>query len=433
MADQNQGEQTPKVDFIARLTDKARWPRRWWCPQPDVSIDDPDNSVRNHDEASKTIRRMMMILIAYGFFCLFTLSQPDTAAVGAAQTSATAADAKAGTFKVPFADINITYSDFIIVGPLILIGFALYLHIFIGYWHRIPLGDAGKGLPFIFNMNGRTPRFMAGFLFYWWVPVILWVFTYKAGPHGMLEPLLLLTVLTFAVLMFLQIRRTSSERRSTWDYRCVWGVFVPAAALTFFLGGQQVTDLSVAAYNSVRGLVQPVLVASLPSTAPGDDPPPPAVADGEGGRPVPKEPGRVLSRTGERVGEPAPRLWPPFRAQSSQDVVRTFLGLKRGLDLKGADLRKVDLGKLDLRGADLRGADLSRMNLRSRDLSNANLDGANLQAANLEGANLKGANLFSARMSGVLNATCRQLQRAVFWYKAFRDKSLACGLAIPKP
>ena len=116
--------QTPKTGLGARLVDSARWPRRWWwteLPNEYFNLGEADNKIRLHDEASKTIRRVMMTLIAYGFFCLFTLSQPDSVLIE-------------GKFKLPFANIEIAFTDFLIVGPLILIGFAIYLHIFIGYW-----------------------------------------------------------------------------------------------------------------------------------------------------------------------------------------------------------------------------------------------------------------------------------------------------------
>lgn len=375
----------------ARLTDSARWPRGWWWinpPVPAINADEEVNNIRRHDEASKTIRRVMMTLIAYGFFCLFTLSQPDSVLVS-------------GKFKLPFANIEIAFTDFLIVGPLILIGFTIYLHIFITYWHSIPLIDTSEALPFIFNMDNAMPRFLAGFLFYWLAPMVLWVFTYKAAPHGVLEPLLLLTAVTASVLLFLQIRRTLPDKRRSRIYRSVWSVFAPIFAFSIYLSGQQAVDLSLALYRSAFELVQPVLSAGLSPimAAPGSDSAitikPPVTASG--GFLISPPATAIDPETLRRKGsKPIDRK----TEQSTPRTVQRALGLTRGLNLSGVDLRKADLKAKDLRGANLSKANLSSVPLISLDLSKANLRDANLRDTSLRKSNLTKANLSYADLTG---------------------------------
>ena len=84
MADEASTQEGTEPGFWARRIDKAYWPRRWWWLQPvprPVGIDAEKNSVRRHDEASKTIRRVMMTLIAYGFFCLTLVYKGNTGVV----------------------------------------------------------------------------------------------------------------------------------------------------------------------------------------------------------------------------------------------------------------------------------------------------------------------------------------------------------------
>jgi|ERR1700730_9412997 len=95
-----------------------------------------------------------------------------------------------------------------------------------------------------------------------------------------------------------------------------------------------------------------------------------------------------------------------------------------------------DLSRAGLRGLDLTGFDLSRADLRGTDLRGTNLCDADLSGAHLEGANffkaaLDGANLAEAYLDGAQFLNCAQLTVARNWQSAFRDKTLACGAAIP--
>jgi uncharacterized protein YjbI with pentapeptide repeats len=95
-------------------------------------------------------------------------------------------------------------------------------------------------------------------------------------------------------------------------------------------------------------------------------------------------------------------------------------------DLSRAALRGLDLTGFDLSRADLRGADLRGTNLCDADLSDARLEGANFFEAALDGAEFAGTYLDGAQF---LN--CAQLIVTRNWQSAYRDKTLACGAAVP--
>jgi len=345
-------------------------------------------------------------------------------------------------------------------------------------------------------MNSLVPRLITAFTFHWLVPVVLWLFAYKVGPHNAFAALLLpfLVVGAVAVLCWLQFKRTPNADRRWWPkLRSVGGLAVSVPAFLFF-SIVQGPDLLLAIYGGAGIVGQAPGTTDLasarpqpPSAANGDDrltalaqpepepeptPSPPTSRPARPSTPAPaREPEVAAAPAPARVARVRlPSLLPPFAVAtpSTPDIVQTVLGLKRGLDLAGADLRKADLSKRDLRGADLRSAnlsgvrlsrlDLARADLRGANLGGANLKGANLKGANLKGADLRGADLQQARLQeaklqgaylrranlgaadlteaflyGAINLTCSQLRRARNWHLAYRPKNLACGKPIPKP
>ena len=93
---------------LARLTDRQRWPRRWWWPIIDLKKlpASEDDWKREHDEVSTTIRRVMITLIGYSFFCLRTLAAPDERLIS-----------KGATIRIPFAGTDVDYGAFLFIGP----------------------------------------------------------------------------------------------------------------------------------------------------------------------------------------------------------------------------------------------------------------------------------------------------------------------------
>jgi len=65
----------------------------------------------------------MLVLLAYCFFCALSLGTPDVSLI-----------ASTAIIIIPFADTEITFSSFLLIGPVVLLGIAFYLHLFIGEW-----------------------------------------------------------------------------------------------------------------------------------------------------------------------------------------------------------------------------------------------------------------------------------------------------------
>lgn len=119
--------------------------------------------------------------------------------------------------------------------------------------------------------------------------------------------------------------------------------------------------------------------------------------------------------------------------------------------LEGSNLREAELPMAKLQKADLRKATLVKSNLTKAklekaladsadfrgayliyaDMSYMSLKKANLSDADLNGATLTGADLENADLRGVSSISCEQLQQALNWQTTYRDKTLACGAAIP--
>lgn len=89
--------------------------------------------------------------------------------------------------------------------------------------------------------------------------------------------------------------------------------------------------------------------------------------------------------------------------RGAQFSVATMIGTR----LEGANLRWAKLIMAKLRGASLRGADLSEANLGAADLN-----GADLKGANCDNAHLRSARLHTANLSGVVNLTQKQIDKA---------------------
>jgi hypothetical protein len=178
-----------------------------------------------HEKFSETIRLAMLSLLGFALFCLLiTFSAPDSALLVADPT-----------IKMPFADVQVSFQSFLILAPFLLIVVTLYLHIFYGYWldletdlqHLTRSCESSESsierLPTLFSLDHPVPRLLTAFIFYWLVPLVLIVMTWKAAARvewGV--PLVLFTGLVTVVLVFLQIRRRPASQRQ-WN-RPLWGV-----------------------------------------------------------------------------------------------------------------------------------------------------------------------------------------------------------------
>jgi hypothetical protein len=330
----------------------------WQAPEPrsDSSwTENLDTWQRQHDEASQTIRRTMLTLVAFDLFCLLALGAPDV--------SLLSADA---TIELPFADIKISFVVFLVIGPAVLIALTSYLHIFLGYHRSLGITQQRQPLPFIFNLQTRTARCITGFLFYVLTPLVLLVFSYKAAPRPEGGLLLFLTAGFTAVLVWLAIRRAAPGTRHvrSWLLWLIEGVLVATILLHIF---------------DSRSLISRELELAKADLSKQD-----------------------LSGTDLRKAD----LREAILAEADLREANLAEADLRESNLVGANLREAilagaDLRKADLRRADLRKANLVGTNLREADLREADLGEAILVEANPFRTDLRGANLVGSHLDGI--------------------------------
>lgn len=448
------------VNSWRRIKDQNKWPRKWWWPDDaEPETEDAAGTYQDqHDEASKTIRRVMLTIVGYSFFCMLTLSTPDSLLVSN------------NKIKVPFAQIDVEFSNFLIVGPFVLLALVAYMHIFIAFWSHIPRQYVGKPLPFVFNMQGVVSRILAGILFYWLAPLILFLFAWKAQPYFPGNASLFsLTTGLIAVMLWLQIRARSAESRKRPGYYGLWIGCLVFAAITVKLGAPMTGD-SVAYVAKTSETAGPQLMAALGFR----DEKATQIATTRPARPAARRPGAQPSDSQTKTDPKSAKPSDTGREQISQQTQQT--GLIRGLNLVGANLTTAKLDGKDFRNANLRKTilngqrfigtpyehiDFNGANMELASLVNADFAYANFIDVNLRGANFRGAtfklvlfvrsdlrdadfteaefdtgdlNLSGSDIRGVKGLDCESLLRQdIRWESLYRDKTLTCGKPFPPP
>jgi hypothetical protein len=353
-------ENRPPVQLTmrARLTDRRKWPRKWWWPFPE-QVDLPlsiDLRKKQHDDVSTSINTLLLSLLTYVFlFCATILSKSDAELLP-----------NTARIKVPIADVEIPVISFLLIAPLVLIAFSFYLHIFVGYWLKLSPQQSSESdstppfqtMPFIFNLDSWLARFFSNFLFYWLVPVILAWFTWKALPLAKGFYVAFYTSSISIVLLFLQLRRRPS-RTSTRHSLLLWTTFL------------------------ISMYVEIGVVISLSS-----------------GVPIVSRPVYLDHATFSQSDLRGVQLSGAFLDGANLRSANLSGAYLRGAFLTGADLSGADLSGANLIYAYLGGANLTGAELTGVDLTSAYMNGANLSGAFLNGADLSGVYLIGADLNG---------------------------------
>jgi uncharacterized protein YjbI with pentapeptide repeats len=291
----------------------------------------------------------LVAIVTFSFFCLVSLGTPDVSLL-----------AGNATIKLPFVNTDVSFVYFLFLGPVTLIALTIYLHIFVGYHSLLSAAQNGRGLPHVFNLQGRLPRYVSGMLLYWLVPCILLAFSYKVAPRPGGSLLVIETVAVTIVLVWVKIRRWSSSQRHN-VYRSLW---------------------------LIEGILVYILILQLGNSS------------------------SLLAR-------PLYLFRANLEAQALQDINLQWADLQEA-NLQEANLQRANLQEANLQRANLQQAKLQRANLQQAKLQRANLQravlrkatlqravlrkatlqGAVLQQANLWGANLQGATLSIANLQG---------------------------------
>ena len=408
-----------------------------------------------HEEVSKTIRRVFYILVGSCLFCIITLALPDDKLL--------LSDA---TVILPVINFKISFLDFIVIGPVVLIGLTIYIHILYG---NLPsLGSSSVSnvriLPTLFNIDGLPAKLITWLMFYWMPPIVVSYFAWKALPHPQIGLLLTYVTIILAFGMILsQVRRCPiGWRRWALPLLSMIGM---ALLVTSFLtavsgppfnrtlnliksnfSGKDLRDLDFSgAILQKANLINTDLRGANFTNADLTG----AKLSGANLLKVKFEGANVQNANfGKDIMNnkeiPAASELPLqeltkannwFLALYSNEQLK-LLGLKtdhydriknknlRGVIPKGANLRNVDLIKFDLSDADLEKSDLTGANLQGTILRGVNFTGANLTGANLKEANLQGATFKGAKISKY------QLMQAYNWVLATYSEDFLHDLGL---
>ena len=194
-------EGLPKKIWV-RLSDRNKLPLRLCNPQKRQLDFDADEWRRQHDEVSISLRRAMVTLLGYSFFCMLTLAAPDASLI--------AKDAK---IQVPFAGTEVSYQAFLMIGPLTMFALVIYLHLLLGHWLSLGKHKDTIGMPYIFNIDNKAANWLANFIFYWLPCLVLAYFSWKALPRSNEASLTIMqAVIFFTCMVVLRIRRLPDEQ-----------------------------------------------------------------------------------------------------------------------------------------------------------------------------------------------------------------------------
>ena len=317
--------------FFEQLRDRNTWPRRSWYPPERYTTINPKSEEwkKEFTDLQSLIKTTLLTTVGFSVFCLFTLAVPDASIL----------DAKSKV-EIALLNIDIDYTSFLYVGPMIIIALSLYIHILLKEWFDKlkPQTKDAESLdiytmsPDIFNIQvHRFSGIIYNFFFYWMPILVLICFALKwipqpRNPLGMAFSTFLSSI-AIPVLIWIKIRRCPDRQRLiknlfSW---VVLGMTPLCLSLLFFV---------------------PLAI-------------PPDIGSG-----------------------------------------MKFLNIGSGMKLYGVDFHRQDLTNIFLPRADFRKANLEETNLQGANLEETNLQGANLQGANLQGANLQGADLQGANLRG---------------------------------
>jgi hypothetical protein len=353
----------------------------------------PEDWERQHDEISNTVRRVMFSVLAYSLFCGLTLASTSDASLFGAGSK----------IELPIAGTSINYSTFLTVGPLVLIGLIVYLHLFLQSSVDLGRPQGANPLPYLFNMKNPLALILSGFLHYWLPVLLLFQFAWKAIPQPMAGFWLGLASIGIGIAMaYLHMARMRTEaegipRQLT---RVMFFAFSLLLAIQMASGGAMLKRslmLNKAEFEGLDLRDVDFREASLEK------------ANLKG-----------VNLTGANL----------FRA-----------------NLVGAEFTNAQLTNVNFREASLQGVNLSDLDLTKSDLRGANITDTKFGKANLDKADLRGvrwtyttntqsadANLDTAVLQNERKiANCKQFAEVENLDKAHRDDDLACGKAIPKP
>lgn len=370
--------------LIRRIADRKRAPRSWWYPR----IEGLSASDEELVDTARTIRTGLFSLVAFALFCSFTLfGTPDSELV---TTSA--------RLKVPLTELEVSFLAFLALGPIVLIGLTLYLHLFVGHWielHQRPVSRRA----FLLELRSRSAGLLSHTLLYLLTPLVLLFFAWKALPRASGPVLSLIALAMLALLLMLGIRRCPPLYRRTANVWRWLALGLTSVALASLLAGWRPSrridlygfDLEGKNLSRVYLKGSDLRLVRLNGADLSD-----AVLEGAN-----LSGGLLEEARLDRAKVSGARLMHASLTAGSFEET----------DFRDAVLIKADLGRSELIESNFVDADLREARLRGVFVEHSKFDGADLSDADLSGAlffktDFGTANLTSSRLRGALFLDC---------------------------
>ena len=338
----------------------------------------------------------MFALLGVGLYCLLKVFGESDKSLIVANT----------TVQTPLVGTSISFQGFLIVAPLLLAILTVYLHIVYGHWlqlERMRVDENKKildknnrltgtdepeativSIPALFCFPERLPRLFTNLVFYWFVPLTLWIMAYKAfALKEFIFPFSFFASVITLLLLFLQINRCPDSKSEFKSKSKRWFWNLPRWVLFGLLAAFTVNLPSLS--ESFR-------------------------------RPL------NLQRV-DFHGEWLQGLDMAGANMNNANLQDANLG---GANLQSANLQDANLQKALLSEAFLQKAHLERANLQQADIRNANFQGATLKFANfqkttLDGVKFEGSDLSAANFQGAILLFRTSFLGANLRYANFRE------------
>jgi uncharacterized protein YjbI with pentapeptide repeats len=345
-----------RIQAAAEKYPQLRWA---WLANPASRHPSPDSESRpsgqamerekdSADELDRTIQRTILAVVAYAFFSVLVIAQPDSNLIVASER-----------VKVPFADVLVDYIPFLLVGQMLMVALATYLHVHI----EAAASFAHERLPMLHNQRGIIAIALSFVLAYVVPSIVVSLFAWKSLPIKLSFVTVPVAAAFIASLLFVIIRRIPYYSRP---------VAVPLLLVLMGL-------VALVAGCDMRGRFDSVAWPREYNDA---------------------RFGALMDASSKACGTSEGRI-------------------RRTVDLRGVDLRRQDLAARDLTGFDLSGANLSEMHLPQVRLCGARLERANLSRSMLAGARLSRAWMYLVDLQGA-DLQSAALDSAMLWDTSLR-------------
>ena len=158
--------------FFEQLRDRNTWPRRLWYPRSATqrSIHNPRNGRNSRQELQSLIKTTILTTVGFSVFCLLALATPDASIL----------DAKSKV-KIALLNIDIDYTSFLYVGPMVIIALSLYIHMLLEEWFDKLKPQTKDAVsvdmytmsPDIFNIQAHRFAGIIYNCFFYWMPIFV--------------------------------------------------------------------------------------------------------------------------------------------------------------------------------------------------------------------------------------------------------------------